>query len=197
MNVNEEPTISESTRLLPHVGSGDQNHCSRKGSSFMIKVTQCYRDLCIPSKAAVLIIISASVVGCLYYLVMGTTIALMDNPASYTHSISVNYSLPYALLAFVMIFYPLSGFIADVCCERRKIIMVSLCCLLLFLFILCFTGVPFLVLKMHYYNEYCGIISKQIWNFIAHTTTNLLVVLHHWSDRLSSQFHSAWFGSTF
>ena len=150
MNVNEEPTISESTRLLPDVGSGDQNHCSRKGSSFMVKVIQCYRDLCIPSKAAVLIIISALVVGCLYYLVMGTTIALMDNPASYTHSISVNYSLPYALLAFVMIFYPLSGFIADVCCERRKIIMISLCCLLLFLFILCFTGVPFLVLKMHY-----------------------------------------------
>ena len=152
--MNEEPITSESARLLPHTGSRERNQCSQmvSGSSFKLKVTQCYTDLCIPSKAAILVIISALVVGILYYLVMGTAVALMDNPASYTKSISVNFSLPYALLAFAMIFYPLSGLIADVCCERRKMIMFSLCFLLLFLFMLCFTGVLYLVLKMHLIN---------------------------------------------
>ena len=88
MNMNEEPS-SESTNLLPHVG--DKNQCSQQGVS--LKVTQCHSDLCIPSKAAILIIISAAVVACLYYMVIGAAIALMDDPASYTHSLSMNYSL--------------------------------------------------------------------------------------------------------
>ena len=112
MNVNDEPS-SQSTNLLLRVG--DKNQCSQQGVLvFTIKVTKCHSDLCIPSRAAILIIISVAVIGCLYYLVMGAAIVLMDNPASYTHSFSINYSLPYAILAFVMIFYPLSGFIADV-----------------------------------------------------------------------------------
>ena len=105
MNMNEEPS-SESTNLLPHVG--DKNQCSQQGVStfIIIKVMQCHSDLCISSRAA---IISAAVVGCLYYLVMDAAIALLDNPASYTNSLSVNYSLPYAILVyFVMIFYPLT-----------------------------------------------------------------------------------------
>ena len=37
--------------------------------------------------------------------------------------------LLYAILAIVMMFYPLSGFIADVCCGRLKIVVISLVCL--------------------------------------------------------------------
>ena len=113
--MSEEPS-SESTNLLPHVG--DKNQCSQQGvSAFTFKVTQSHSDLCIPSRAAISVIISAAVVGCLYYLVIGAAIALMDDQVSYTHSLSMNYSLPYAILALVMIFYPLSGFMADVCCK--------------------------------------------------------------------------------
>ena len=38
--------------------------------------------------------------------------------------------LPYAILAIVMMFYLLSGFIADVCYGRLKTVMISLMCLL-------------------------------------------------------------------
>ena len=40
--------------------------------------------------------------------------------------------LPYAILALVMMFYPLSGFIADVCCGRLKAVIISLICILSF-----------------------------------------------------------------
>ena len=55
-----------------------------------------------------------------------------------------------------MIFYPLSGFIADVCCERLKTVMISLCFLLLFLFTLGIIGI-LLVVKLPnvvYFSEY-------------------------------------------
>ena len=76
-------------------------------------------------------------------------IALMDDPISYTNSLSVNYSLPYAILAFVMIFYPLSEFIADICCNRLKIIMICLCFLLLFILMVWLTEILFLIFKLY------------------------------------------------
>ena len=44
--------------------------------------------------------------------------------------------LPYAILALVMMFYPLSGFIADVCCGPLKAIIISLICILSFFIIM-------------------------------------------------------------
>ena len=44
--------------------------------------------------------------------------------------------LRYAILALVMMFYPLSGFLADVCCGRLKIAIISLIILLVCLIIL-------------------------------------------------------------
>ena len=143
----ESSTTSESARLLPQVGDKDQ--CSRKVSSFTLKINQCQSNLCIPSKAAILVIISTSFVGCLYYIVMGAAMALMYDPMSYAHSLSVDYSLLYAILAFVMIFYPLSGFIADICCTRLRTIVISLCCLLLFLILLSLMEVFYLALKLN------------------------------------------------
>ena len=40
--------------------------------------------------------------------------------------------LPYAILALVMMFYPLSGFIADICCGRLKAVIICLICILSF-----------------------------------------------------------------
>ena len=42
------------------------------------------------------------------------------------HDVGTASLLPNAGLAVVMMFYPLSGFIADVCCGRFKTVMVSL-----------------------------------------------------------------------
>ena len=84
------------------------------------------RNLCIPSKAAVLII--------LWTLVIATATATFNTiipsyfytiPHTYLISAAVNGSIPYAISVVLMTFYPLSGFIADVCCGRFKIIMVS------------------------------------------------------------------------
>ena len=74
-------TTSESSMLLPH--AGDKKQCSQtgRGPSFTQKVN-CCSHLCIPSKTAVVIIISAPVIGYLYYVIMCTGIAMMDNPAS-------------------------------------------------------------------------------------------------------------------
>ena len=47
-------------------------------------------------------------------------------------TLSVYEPLPYAILALVMMFYPLSGFIADVCCGRLKAVVISLICILSF-----------------------------------------------------------------
>ena len=52
------------------------------------------------------------------------------------YNFSVYDSLIYAILALVMMFYPLSGFIADVCCGRLKIAIISLVILLVYLVIL-------------------------------------------------------------
>jgi peptide/histidine transporter 3/4 len=148
MNMNEETiSASESARLLTHVGDNDQY--LRRISSFSLKVNQCQSNLCIPSRAAILILISAAVVGCLYYVVTGAALALMYDPVSYAHSLSFEYSLLYAILSFVMVFYPLSGFAADVCCTRFRTIVISLCCLLLFLSLFSLTDVLYLVLKLN------------------------------------------------
>lgn len=60
----------------------------------------------------------------LYYCVLGATKAVIDTYPESLHLniISVNYSMPYALLVLFTISYPLSGFTADICCGRYKTI---------------------------------------------------------------------------
>ena len=101
-----------------------------------------WKHFYLPSKAAILIIFSAAAVGSVYYAVLGLTVVFIDSkPQSSSISISVNDGIPYAILAFVMIFYPLSGFIADVCCGRLKTVAVSLCLLLTFVLLTCLVGI--------------------------------------------------------
>ena len=114
------------------------------------KISQSCSILCLPSKAAVYIVFSAFVVGIIYYSALGAVKAILDaEPETYAISISVNYCLPYASLALIMIFYPLSGFIADVYCGRFKTIVCSFCFLFASLFLLCFIGVAVTFIKLH------------------------------------------------
>ena len=65
-------------------------------------------------------------------------------------SISANDCLSYTILAFFSMFYPLSEFIADVCCGRLKIIVISICplYLLLYHYIVCLAVTVMFVKKL-------------------------------------------------
>ena len=98
------------------------------------------KHLCLPSKAAILILLWTAIIGTLYYFVLGAAVLATDyNQQTSYINISLYDSIPYAILALVMIFYPLSGFIADVCCGQLiKTIVTSLCSLLTGLTLVCF-----------------------------------------------------------
>ena len=81
-----------------------------------------------PRQLRILILFWTAVVGTLYYFFLSAPVFATEQT---THiNIPLYDSIPYAISALVMIFYPLSGFIADVCCGRLKTIVTSLCLLL-------------------------------------------------------------------
>ena len=83
--------------------------------------------LCLSSKAAILIILWTVVVGTTYTFIKDL-VAIVINTSHYARTVDVAVLdlIPYAVLAVIMTFYPLSGFIADVCCGRFKTVMISL-----------------------------------------------------------------------
>ena len=100
-------------------------------------ITMCLcKFLCVPSKAAILIIIWTATVGMLYNFLLRIAVALTYSNTQPGVSISLFDSLTYATLAIIMMFYPLSGFIADVYCGRLRTVFISFClifcCMILF-----------------------------------------------------------------
>ena len=81
--------------------------------------------LCVPSKAAILIIIWTATVGMLYNILLLAAAAMTYSNIRPGVSISIFDSVTYATLAIIMMFYPLSGFIADVCCGRLRTVVIS------------------------------------------------------------------------
>ena len=125
------PSATESSNLLPS---------ERKKYSRMLSKQKVNRssNFCLPSKAAVYVLISAAIVGCMYYVLLGTTVAfIVSSSPFFAVATPVYFAVPYALLALVTISYPLSGFIADVYCGRFRIITISMFLLLLFLTFIC------------------------------------------------------------
>ena len=92
------------------------------------------RYLCLPSKAAILILLWTAVIGAVNTAVIGTIALVIDlNTLTSGVSISLSDSLSYALLAVMMMFYPISGFLADICCGRFRTVMCGLLSVLMFL----------------------------------------------------------------
>ena len=121
---------SESVRLL--VNSHHPSHSIYQQNRTKYGVSSCSKILCLPSKAATLVLLWTAVVGAMYHVVTSSAAAgLLDNRIS--GAILPRYDpLPYAALAVVMMFYPLSGFMADVYCGRLKMVTISLLVFLLF-----------------------------------------------------------------
>ena len=112
------------------------------------------KHLCLSSKAAILIILWAAVVGTAYTL-FKDIVAVSILGSSYAHvtDIAILDSIPYVAVTITMTFYPLSGFIADVCCGRFKTAIISLTLMLLsfmFLGIACVVAFYAIVSNMRF-----------------------------------------------
>ena len=114
------------------------------------------RQLCLPSKSAVLILFWTAVVSAIYKTVEETALYVLADISHNGHRSKDSHGIIYAYLAFVMIhlLYPFAGFLADVHCGRYKMVIISLVLLLCgngllcVLSILIFTG----VVKEHLYS---------------------------------------------
>ena len=120
---------SESSRLLVNTASEEDSSPLQPQQRAAISCPR-PKHLCLPSKAAILILLWTAIVGAIYYIFMDLAVFAEIYTAKYGTSFSVYDSLIYAILALVMMFYPLSGFLADVCCGRLKIAIISLVILL-------------------------------------------------------------------
>ena len=119
---------SESSRLLVNTASEDSSPLQRKSVCISCPPS---KHLCLPSKAAILILLWTIIVGAIYYNLVGFSALIVMSIIAPPNTVLSQYEpLPYAILAMVMMFYPLSGFIADVCCGRLKTVVVSLIFLL-------------------------------------------------------------------
>ena len=139
----------ESTHLLVNAASSTNLSSSlhqKRISYFPLK------HLCLPSKAAILILFWTVIAGLIYHATLDFTAVLIAvNTRNYTGILTYDI-LSYATLALVMIFYPLSGFIADVGCGRLKTVKISIIVLLIFVVLVTITV---MVLKtMQHYDVY-------------------------------------------
>ncbi len=91
--------------------------------------------LCLPSKAAILILFWSAIVGAMNTLAMDATVAVgvalkeVGFHGKKFDNILLNVLVPYLFTALVMLLYPLGGFVADIWCGRYKSVMISLCIL--------------------------------------------------------------------
>ncbi len=137
------------------------------------------RSLCLPSKAATLVIFWTAVVGIMYYLALSIVVILIYTNPLTTASISAFVSLLYATLALAMMFYPLSGFMADVCCGRLKVVIISLCLLLACGLTVCFIEILVFIFKLETiaYNDYATYVHRSSMQVLIGFSLVSLVLL--------------------
>ena len=123
---------AESSRLL--VNTASEEDSSPLQPQLQRAAISCPppKHLCLPSKAAILILLWTAIVGVTYHNLVGFFAVLVLGIQRPNTTLSVYEPLSYAILALVMMFYPLSGFIADVCCGRLKAVVISLFLMLSF-----------------------------------------------------------------
>ena len=102
------------------------------------------------SKRVILILLLTAVVGSVHFLIVGTAIGglLAISPLT-----AIDGSLPlviaYLTVALVLVFYPVNGFLADICYGRRNVILTSLCLMSSFAISLLIVALPFSYYKYH------------------------------------------------
>ena len=142
------PSSSDSNQLVEPVSSPETQpllsplQSSSSGTYISLRVrlarVNCLpRGLCLPSKAAVLILIWTLVVSAIYKTAEeGTRYSvnrLQNSEKTHFHFLAINHSnifLTYLIFVLLLLVYPLAGFVADVCCGRYRAVIISLCFLL-------------------------------------------------------------------
>ena len=145
---------SESTHLLVNSASAPSTDHSSTFSLPQWRNACCLplRHFCLPSKAAILILCWTAIVGVGYYAAVDFAAVLIASNVYHYRSILIHDVISYATLALILIFYPLSGFIADVFCGRLKMVKSSLVVLLMFIILI---AIIFLIAKtMKHHNFY-------------------------------------------
>ena len=141
----------ELTHLLANATSSTDLSSSLQQRRSISTCMSCFllKHLCLPSKAAILILCWTAMVGMGYYALVDFAAMLIAARVPQFSGILIYDVLSYATLAFVMIFYPLSGFIADVCCGRLKAVKVSLVMLFIFLLLAIIAVIVSVTMKHH------------------------------------------------
>ena len=119
---------SESSHLL--IDNASENSSSPLQQRSICISCPPSKHLCLPSKVAILILLWTVIVEAMYHNFIGFSAFVLFNNSSRDTNLSMYEPLPRAILAIVMMSYPLSGIIADVCCRRLKTVVVSLMFLL-------------------------------------------------------------------
>ena len=115
-------TMRENCPLLSPSALGS---ASPNGSTY--KLNQ-LRRLCLPSKAAVLLVILAVVIGALraiFTCVFALSAFLVVGGEYIDESLAI--FITYLAMTIVVVLYPLSGFLADVVCGRYRVVVISVC----------------------------------------------------------------------
>ena len=142
---------SESTHLLVNAASEDSSSPLQRKSVCISSPPS--KHLCLPSKAAILILLWTAIVGTVYYTAVYVGEILTITLSNPNISLTTFDFLPYAMLAIVMMFYPLSGFIADICCGRLKTIVVSLIILLVLVILISLGLSVSQTIELHNFNS--------------------------------------------
>ena len=85
-----------------------------------------FQYFCIRSKAACVILLCTVIVGFVHFVAVNAALQLLTEVSPLMVIASSPFVVLYSLVAFVLIFYPVNGFLADVCCGRYKTIAISL-----------------------------------------------------------------------
>ena len=139
------PPTSSSGELSPLLSERFNSTSSNIYHQYCPQIRQ---HLCLPSKAAVLILLWTAVIGIVYHAVIGCILLLFSVNSVREKNVSTLASIPFAIFTLSMMFYPLSGFLADVCCGRFRTIMTSLIIVTISIFLLFCTS---LLLSLFYY----------------------------------------------
>ena len=151
----------ESTHLLVNSASAPSTDRSSTFSLPQWRNTCCLplRHLCLPSKAAILILCWTAIVGVGYYAAVNfAALLITSNVHHYRRILIHDVIILYATLALVLIFYPLSGFIADVFCGRLKMVKSSVVVLLISFVLIAIALVVMKTMKYHSFTHDQGIL---------------------------------------
>ena len=121
------PTDTDSTPLLP---TGTAYHSKLRAKLTLLNCIPRPRQLCLPSKAAVVILLWTAVVSAMYMSAEEIAYILGTKKLDLQIEKNTGALLVYLIFALVYLTYPIAGFLADVYCGRHKTVIIGLCLLL-------------------------------------------------------------------